>query len=102
LPLEVDLDPASRLAEPAGVVERRRTAHVVAPEVVELFPVRRIRRGLGIYRDQLIQGGDEGLGYEAAPEASEPTGSGGLAGVSMRDSDIRFSGSGRRRHRGPH
>ena len=57
--------------EPTRAIERGRSSHVVAKKGPEFLAETRILLRLRVGRHELVERGDEGLGYVAPPEAAE-------------------------------
>ena len=71
--LEPDLGPAAMLGESLGKVQRRRAAHIVFQQVVELGLKMRISLRGVVFLDQLIEREDQCLRHVPAPEIAVAT-----------------------------
>ena len=85
LSLEIDLRAAAMLAQPLGVVKRRRPADVVAQQVAQFGLKGFVLLGLFVFRRQLIERPGQSFRHIPPPELPKPAvGVGNMADRSHR------------------
>ena len=88
LAFQVDLGPAAFFTQAPGVIQRRRSAHVLPIQFGQLLVKRLVGRRLLVLDDQLVERVGQGFGHVAAAERSKTAGGvgylrAGLHGASL-------------------